>query len=67
VLCGDIHKRQKFILNDDGKNVPVVMPSSLIQQNYGETVKNHGYTVWELDTLNDKHVEIPNEYSFLHI
>lgn len=39
------------------------MPSSLIQQNHGETIDGHGYTVWDMNTCKHEHVEIPNEYA----
>ena len=60
VLCGDIYLRQVF--NFEG--IKVIMPSSMIQQNYGEKVNGHGYTVWDVDTLDDRHVEIPSEAGF---
>jgi len=44
VMLGDIHKRQKFELN----GVPIIYPSSMIQQNYGETISNHGYLLWDV-------------------
>lgn len=39
------------------------MPSSLIQQNHGETINGHGYTIWDMKTCKFDHVEIPNEYA----
>lgn len=44
VLCGDIHKRQVFRV---GKT-PVIMVGSFIQQNFGETVSEHGFNVVSL-------------------
>ncbi len=38
VLCGDIHKRQVFNIPGGKK---AYMVGSTIQQNYGETIKNH--------------------------
>ena len=46
VLCGDIHKRQVFRV---GKT-PVIMVGSFIQQNFGETVSEHGFNVVSLGT-----------------
>jgi len=60
VLLGDIHKRQVF----EFEGIKAIFPSSMIQQNYGETVTKHGYTVWDVDTLKDRHVEIPSEAGF---
>jgi DNA repair exonuclease SbcCD nuclease subunit len=42
VLCGDIHKRQ-ILKTKSG--VDVIYPGSMVQQNYGETVSQHGYGV----------------------
>jgi DNA repair exonuclease SbcCD nuclease subunit len=51
VLCGDIHKRQ--VLNTKS-GVSVVYPGSMIQQNFGETVSEHGFNVV---TINEKDVK----------
>jgi DNA repair exonuclease SbcCD nuclease subunit len=51
VLCGDIHKRQ--VLNTKS-GVSVVYPGSMIQQNFGETVSEHGFNVV---TINNKDVK----------
>ena len=47
VLLGDIHMRQT--LEKDGVNL--VYPGSFIQQNYGESIENHGYLLWDTETL----------------
>lgn len=46
LLCGDIHKRQTFKLPEGGKGV---MVGSLIQQNFGESVKYHGYGFYDVE------------------
>lgn len=63
LLCGDIHKRQQFKLPNGGRGV---MIGSLIQQDFGETVKNHGYGIY--DVVNDeyKFYDLPNDKPFLH-
>jgi DNA repair exonuclease SbcCD nuclease subunit len=63
LLCGDIHKRQQFKLPNGGKGV---MVGSLIQQNFGETVKHHGYGIYDVE--NDEYTfhDLPNEQPFLH-
>lgn len=48
VLCGDIHKRQ-ILKTKSG--IDVIYPGSMVQQNYGETVSQHGYGVL---TITDK-------------
>ena len=54
-LCGDIHKRQ--VINKFG--VPIIYSGSLIQQNFGETVTQHGYTIVKISKANNF------EYSFV--
>ena len=63
LLCGDIHKRQTFTLPGGGK---AVMIGSLIQQNFGETVKHHGYGIYDVETDNYTFYDIENEQPFLH-
>lgn len=56
-LLGDIHKHQ-FL----DKNKRIAYPSSLVQKHVGETVKNHGLIIWDLNYLEGKFVPIPNDY-----
>ncbi len=63
LLCGDIHKRQQFKLPNGGK---AVMIGSLIQQNFGETVKHHGYGVYDIKKDKYDFFDLPNEQPFLH-
>ena len=63
LLCGDIHKRQTFTLPGGGK---AVMIGSLIQQNFGETVKHHGYGIYDVETDNYTFHDMENEQPFLH-
>ena len=62
VLCGDIHKRQVFNIPGGKK---AYMVGSTIQQNYGETLKNHGYGIY--DVINDTYefVDLENPKPFL--
>jgi DNA repair exonuclease SbcCD nuclease subunit len=62
VLCGDIHKRQVFNIPGGKK---AYMVGSTIQQNYGETIKNHGFGIY--DVINDKYefVDLKNPKPFL--
>ena len=63
ITClGDTHKLQ-FL----GKNKNIAYPSSLIQQNFGESLNNHGYILWNLNTLKGEFYEIKNEYGFVTI
>lgn len=62
VLCGDIHKRQVF---DIPGNKKAYMVGSTIQQNFGETVRNHGYGVYDTDKDEYIFVDLPNPKPFL--
>ena len=42
------------------------MVGSLIQQNFGETVKHHGYGVYDTKTNEYTFHDLPNEQPFLH-
>jgi DNA repair exonuclease SbcCD nuclease subunit len=44
VLLGDIHKRQGFI----HKDIKMVYPGSLVQQDFGENISKHGFLVWDV-------------------
>jgi DNA repair exonuclease SbcCD nuclease subunit len=63
LLCGDIHKRQQFKLPEGGKGI---MVGSLIQQNFGETIKHHGYGIYDLETDEYIFRDLPNDQPFLH-
>ena len=58
VMAGDIHKQQNLKRGD----VTIVYPSSLIQQNYGETVTQHGFCVWDVETMAHEFVPLLSEY-----
>lgn len=63
LLCGDIHKRQQFKLPNGGKGV---MIGSLIQQNFGESVKNHGYGIYNVETDEYTFHDLKNDQPYLH-
>lgn len=44
VIAGHIHKRQELKYG----NTKIVYCGSIIQQNFGENIQNHGYVVWNL-------------------
>lgn len=58
VMAGHIHKRQ---IIKKGRT-EIVFPSSLIQQDYGETVSEHGFEVWNLEAGTHEFVELPSDY-----
>ena len=63
VLCGDIHKRQVFDIPGQKK---AYMVGSTIQQNFGETVKSHGYGIYDVETDNYTFKDMDNVQPFLH-
>jgi DNA repair exonuclease SbcCD nuclease subunit len=62
VLCGDIHKRQVFDIPGGKK---AYMVGSTIQQNFGETIRNHGYGVYDVENDDYQFVDLPNPKPFL--
>jgi DNA repair exonuclease SbcCD nuclease subunit len=62
VLCGDIHKRQIFDIPNKKK---AYMIGSTIQQNFGETVKSHGYGIYDVETDKYEFVDLHNPKPFL--
>ena len=62
VLCGDIHKRQIFDIPNGKK---AYMVGSTIQQNFGETIRKHGYGVYQIDKDEYSFVDLPNPKPFL--
>jgi len=64
VLLGDIHKRQVFSY----KNKTICgYAGSLIQQNFGEDIVNHGYLIWDLYNKDIKKVNVYNDKGFVNI
>lgn len=63
VLAGDIHKHQVL---KRGKT-EIVYPGSLIQQNFGETITQHGFEVWDVQTNEHHFVELESEYGLYDI
>lgn len=59
-LFGDIHYPQYM----DAKS-KFGYSGSLIQQNFGEDMENHGYIKWDLLHKKSKFVSIPNNYGFV--
>jgi DNA repair exonuclease SbcCD nuclease subunit len=62
VLCGDIHKRSEFEIPNGKKGY---MIGSFIQQNYGESMNNHGFGVLDIDTMNYTYFNLHNPKPFL--
>lgn len=62
VLCGDIHKRQIFNIPGGKK---AYMVGSTIQQNYGETIRNHGFGIYDVGTDTYDFIDLVNPKPFL--
>ena len=63
VMAGDIHKRQEIRRGD----VKIIYPGSLIQQNYGETVTQHGFVKWNMENITYEYVDLDTEYGLFDI
>jgi len=67
-LLGDIHMMQDVQRYNLSENIPTVhYCGSLIQQNHGETIHSHGYSLWDLKSRSYTHVDIPNDYGFFTV
>ena len=63
ICClGDTHHHQ-FL----GEKNNIGYPNSLLQQNHGESINNHGYILWNLKTNTGILQEIQNDYGFITI
>ena len=50
------------------KNTPIFRyPGSLVQQNHGESLLNHGFSVWNTNRRTFEHVEVQNDYGYFTI
>jgi len=63
VMLGDIHKRQTF-----GEGYEhIAYAGSMIQQNHGELLENHGYLLWDVKSRTFEEFHIHNDYGYLTI
>jgi DNA repair exonuclease SbcCD nuclease subunit len=62
VLCGDIHKRQVFDIPNK-KNAYMI--GSTIQQNFGESLTQHGYGIYQVESDEYTFIDLPNPKPFL--
>ena len=58
VMAGHIHKRQELKRGD----VPIVYCGSLIQQTFGETVSQHGFSIWDVETMEHTFIDLSTDY-----
>jgi DNA repair exonuclease SbcCD nuclease subunit len=60
VLAGHIHKRQKIKKGD----CEIVYSGSVVQKDYGESITQHGYAVWDIPNNTVEFVDIPSNYGY---
>jgi DNA repair exonuclease SbcCD nuclease subunit len=66
VLCGDIHKRQVLYTKN---GTALIMPGSFIQQDFSETISEHGFNTLTLDqnkVLSYNFTDIENPIKYLN-
>lgn len=67
-LLGDIHMAQNLQMYDPAAEKPIIRyAGSCIQQNHGEALLGHGFSLWDVKNRAYKHVEIPNDYGYFTI
>ena len=64
VLLGDLHKRQTFNYK---KKTYCGYSGSLIQQNFGENIVEHGYLIWDLENKKTKEINVYNKIGYINI
>jgi len=65
LLMGDIHKRQFF-----RKNKSAAYCGSTLQLNFGESIGDHGFLLWNIETSTNftvKEYDIENDHKFLNL
>jgi DNA repair exonuclease SbcCD nuclease subunit len=60
VMAGHIHKRQSIKKGE----CEIVYSGSVVQKDYGESVTQHGYAVWDIDSMAYEYVDLPSEYGY---
>lgn len=60
VLLGDIHKHQYL-------KPHIAYPGSLIQQNFGENLTEHGVLEWDIKSKESVFYPVKNRYGFINI
>lgn len=68
VLLGDIHKYQilqPYGISNGIKKPCIAYPSSLVQQNFGESTDIHGMLIWDIENRTHEFRRIKNEFGFV--
>lgn len=48
------------------KKIPIIYSGSLIQQNFGETVKHHGFGIYDVEKNKYRFHDLTNDSPFLY-
>jgi DNA repair exonuclease SbcCD ATPase subunit/predicted phosphodiesterase len=68
-LLGDVHLQQIHNINEDGtwqkNSMQWGYPGSLIQQNFGESIFDHGALVWDLQEQKVEVLNIQNQCGYM--
>ncbi len=62
VLLGDIHQTQQLC-----SKPLIAYAGSIIQLNFGEQIKQHGFLIWDLQKKEINHIQIENDYAYYNI
>lgn len=64
-LLGDIHKKQDMQDYSPSESKPCIhYPGSMIQQTHGEGLRDHGYSLWNLNTRTYTFTELKNNFGY---
>ncbi len=67
-LLGDIHKKQDLQEYNPSENKPCIhYVGSMVQQNHGEGLYGHGYSMWDLSTRTYEFHELPNDTGYFTV
>lgn len=67
-LLGDIHKKQDMQEYNSNEHKPCIhYVGSMIQQNHGESLKGHGYSVWNIPSKTYTFHELKNDFGYFTI
>ena len=60
-MLGDIHLFQ--YLNEEKT---IAYSSSVVQQNFGESIEGHGYLIWDTTTDTHEFIQVDNSFIFIN-
>jgi DNA repair exonuclease SbcCD ATPase subunit len=65
-LLGDISMLSDIHLFQSFSNGTKAYTSSMVQQNFGEDPKGHGYLLWDIPSKSFEFIELPNNYALVN-